>query len=84
MKFYIVKKDDRVAAIPAQTKQLNEYKNRGFQFVEVIAAVDKNDALNRFPKQNKKYKNWRVLCSILMVITVTLSLISAIFSLITK
>ena len=78
------KKNDRVAAIPAQTTQLNEHKNKGFKCVEVIATCDKSDALNRYPKHNKKRKNWLVLCSILLVIAVTLSLVSAIFSLIAK
>ena len=47
MKFYIVKKDSRLAAIPAQEAILNEYENRGFEFVEVIAACDESDALSR-------------------------------------
>ncbi len=29
MKFYIVKKDSRLAAIPAEESVLNEYKARG-------------------------------------------------------
>ncbi|WP_149980348.1 hypothetical protein [Pseudoalteromonas rhizosphaerae] len=84
MKFYIVKKDNSVAVIPAQTEQLNEYQKRGFEFVEVVAACDKNDALDRFPKHSKKRKKWLVLCSSLVVISITFSLISAIFVLMAK
>ncbi|KTF16935.1 hypothetical protein [Pseudoalteromonas sp. H105] len=74
MKFYIIKKEQCVAAIPAQESLLNEYEKKGFKFVEIIAARDENDALNRHPKSSKNDKNWRVLCTALMLLTIILSI----------
>lgn len=74
MKFYIIKKEQCVAAIPAQESLLNEYEKKGFKFVEIIAARDENDALNRYPKSSKSDKNWRVLCTVLMLLTIILSI----------
>jgi len=63
MKFYIVKKESRIAAIPAEEELLANYKNKGFKFVEVLAARDKDDALARSPNSYKKHKKWLALCS---------------------
>ncbi len=78
MKFYIVKKDQCVAAIPAQESLLNEYKNKGFKFVEVIAARDENDALDRHPTRRKNSKKWRALCTSLLLLAIILSIYSLI------
>ena len=73
MKFYIIKKEQCVAAITAQESLLNEYKKKGFKFVEIIAARDENDALNRHPKSAKNYKKWRVLCTVSLLFMIILS-----------
>lgn len=78
MKFYIVKKDQCIAAIPAQESLLNKYENKGFKFVEIIAARDKDDALNRHPIKSKKNKKWRVLCTSLLLLAIILSIYSLI------
>ncbi len=74
MKFYIIKKEQCVAAIPAQESLLNEYKKKGFKFVEIIAARDENDAFNRHPKSAKNYKKWRVLCTVSLLFMIILSI----------
>ncbi|AXV67290.1 hypothetical protein D0907_18420 (plasmid) [Pseudoalteromonas lipolytica] len=76
MKFYIVKKDSRLAAIPAEESVLNEYKARGFEFVEVIAARDEPDALSRTTPHAKRPKKWLFYGSMLVI----LSLIAIIFA----
>ena len=76
MKFYIVKKDSRLAAIPAQESILNEYKERGFEFVEVIAACDESDALSRTNPSVNGSKKWLIYPSALVI----LSLIAIIFA----
>ncbi|MCF7499509.1 MULTISPECIES: hypothetical protein [unclassified Pseudoalteromonas] len=69
MKFYIVKKDSRLAAIPAQESILNEYKERGFEYVEVINACDKDDALARTSPCSKWTKKGLFLGSSLVILT---------------
>lgn len=78
MKFYIIKKEQCVAAIPAQESLLNEYKKKGFKFVEIIAARDENDALNRHPKSSKSHKKWRALCTVLLLFTIIWSIFTLI------
>ncbi|MDP2633317.1 MAG: hypothetical protein ACPG5Z_06390 [Pseudoalteromonas sp.] len=74
MKFYIIKKDQCVAAIPAQESILNEYQKKGFKFVEIIAARDENDALNRHPKSTINHKKWRALCTVSLLFMIILSI----------
>ncbi len=74
MKFYIVKKDSRLAAIPAQESMLNEYKEQGFKFVEVINACDESDALSRTKPELKQPFKW-LICSFTLIILVLITVI---------
>lgn len=76
MKFYIIKKASRIAAIPAEESLLDDYKNKGFKFVKVIAARDEEDALARSPNSYKKYKKWLVLCSSLTLLAIIITFLS--------
>ncbi|KPM82929.1 MULTISPECIES: hypothetical protein [Pseudoalteromonas] len=72
MKFYIVKKDSRLAAIPAQESILNEYQERGFKFVEVINACDESDALSRTKPEIKRANKWLIWSSSLVILTLSI------------
>ncbi|MGO2010743.1 hypothetical protein [Pseudoalteromonas sp.] len=76
MKFYIIKKASRIAAIPAEEELLEDYKSKGFKFVEVIAASDKDDALARSPTRLKKHKKWLVLCSTFALLAIIITFLS--------
>ncbi|KAA1157464.1 MULTISPECIES: hypothetical protein [Pseudoalteromonas] len=57
MKFYIVKKDQQLEAIPAEEELLESYQNNNYKYVNIVSACNKQDALKRFPsiqKSNKK------------------------------
>ncbi|GAA81696.1 MULTISPECIES: hypothetical protein [Pseudoalteromonas] len=57
MKFYIVKKDQQLEAIPAEEELLESYQNNNYKYVNIVSACNKQDALKRLPsiqKSNKK------------------------------
>ena len=76
MKFYIVKKEQQLEAIPAQKLLLESYQANNYKFVNVVSACNKQDALKRFPSIQKSNKK-RVIVGVNIAV---LSIILAIYT----
>jgi len=56
MKFYIVKKANKLDAIPAEKELLERYKADHYSYVDIVSACNKEDALKRLTTEQKHSK----------------------------
>ncbi|MBQ4798684.1 hypothetical protein J8L73_06010 [Pseudoalteromonas sp. MMG006] len=74
MKFYIVKKDHQLEAIPAEKTLLERYEADQYSYVDVVSAYDKEDALKRLPTEHKHSKIWLIIGANIAVFSLILTI----------
>jgi hypothetical protein len=74
MKFYIVKKEQQLEAIPAQRLILESYQANNYKFVNVVSACNTQDALKRFPSIQKSNKKRIIIGVNIAVISIILAI----------
>ena len=74
MKFYIVKKDQQLEAIPAEEELLESYQNNNYKYVNIVSACNKQDALKRFPSMQKSNKKWVIIGVNIAVVSIFLTI----------
>ena len=62
MKFYIVKKDHQLEAIPADKDLLERYESDQYSYVNVVSACNKQDALKRLSTEQKNSSYAKRVC----------------------
>tara|TARA_B100001063_G_C16723608_1_gene535009 strand:+ start:874 stop:1110 length:237 start_codon:yes stop_codon:yes gene_type:complete len=74
MKFYIVKKDHQLEAIPADKDLLERYESDQYSYVNVVSACNKQDALKRLSTEQKHSKKWLIIGANIAVISLILTI----------
>ena len=74
MKFYIVKKDQQLEAIPAEEVLLESYQNNNYKYVNIVSACNKQDALKRLSSMQKSNKKWVIIGVNIAVVSIFLTI----------
>ncbi|WP_166112780.1 hypothetical protein [Pseudoalteromonas sp. Z9A5] len=74
MKFYIVKKDQQLEAIPAEEELLESYQSNNYKYVNIVSACNKQDALKRLPSMQKSNKKWVIIGVNIAVVSIFLTI----------
>ncbi|MBH0028448.1 MULTISPECIES: hypothetical protein [unclassified Pseudoalteromonas] len=74
MKFYIVKKDHQLEAIPAKKALLERYQANHYSYVNVVSGCNKQDALKRLSTEQKHSKKWLLIGANIAVFSVILTI----------
>jgi hypothetical protein len=74
MKFYIVKKDQQLEAIPAEEELLESYQNNNYKYVNIVSACNKQDALKRLSSMQKSNKKWVIIGVNIAVVSIFLTI----------
>jgi hypothetical protein len=75
MDFYILKKQEKLVAIPADEQNCKQYLDEGYYYVDKIAACNEKSALKRQQaKQNRFFKTPTLLLLLVLPIIIIASL----------
>ena len=60
MDFYILKKNNKLTAIPAEEKKCKEYLNSGYSYVNKVAACTETAAVKKRLNEGSRFNNFLI------------------------
>lgn len=70
MDFYVLKKQQTLIAIPADSQNCKRYINSGYMYIDKVAACDESNALKVLHEKQTKKLKWPVILIMLFIVII--------------